>query len=262
MWKGSVSFGLVNIPVRVYQATQDREYSFNQLCPNGHRIQYKRWCPVEQKEISYKEIKKGYEVTKDKYIAIDKKEIDNIKIKTSKSIELKEFVEVKDLDPILIEKSYFIAPEVRRGVVDKTYVLFAAVLSETNKVAIGKVVLKDKEHVIALRAYQKGIVMHVLHFLDEVRPMDEIEEITQVQKMKIDNKEELSLAKLLVENLSTEHFDLSKYSDLYSKELKHLIDAKSKGKTYIKSVEVEKEAPKDLVAALKASLQKSKKSKH
>ena len=105
---------------------------------------------------------------------------------------------------------------------------------------VGKVILKDKEHVIALRAYQKGIVMHVLHFLDEVRPMDEIEEITQVQKMKIDNKEELSLANLLVEKLSTEHFDLSKYSDSYSEELKHLIEAKSKGKTYSKSVEVEK----------------------
>src|SRR5947209_9600890 len=106
MWKGSISFGLVNIPVKVYPATEDRAFSFNQLCPNGHRIQYKRWCSVEEREIHYNDIKKGYEVSNDSYIAIEKKDIDNIKLKTTNTVDVKEFIEAKDLDPILIEKSY------------------------------------------------------------------------------------------------------------------------------------------------------------
>jgi DNA end-binding protein Ku len=259
MWKGSISFGLVNIPAKVYLATENRELSFNQLCPNGHRIQYKKWCPIDEKEIGYADVKKGYQLSKDSYIAIDKKDIENIKLKTTTTIDVKEFIEAKELDPILIERSYYVAPDTKRGSVDKAYSLLVRILSETNKIAIGKVVFKDKEHVVALRAYQRGILMHILHYLDEIRPVDEIEGFTDAHKIKTDNKEELSLGKLLVENLSSKHFDMSKYSDSYTKELKKLVEAKSKGKTYAKPVVKEKEGTKDLVAALKASLQKKKK---
>lgn len=112
---------------------------------------------------------------------------------------------------------------------------------------------------VALRAYQRGILMHILYYLDEIRPVDEIEGFVHIQKIKIDNKEELSLGKLLVENLSSKHFDMSKYSDSYTEELKKLVEAKSKGKTYAKPVVIEKEGIKDLVAVLKASIQKTKK---
>src|ERR1700756_2634403 len=118
MWRGSISFGLVNIPAKVYLAVEDKEFSFNQLCPNGHRIQYKRWCPVDEMEVSYNEIKKGYEVSKDNYIAIDKKDLENIKLKTTKTIDVKEFIDAIDLDPILIERSYYVAPDTKRGSVD------------------------------------------------------------------------------------------------------------------------------------------------
>lgn len=93
MWTGSVSFGLVNIPVKVYLATEDREFSFNQLCPNGHRIQYKKWCPIEDKEVSYSEIKKGYEVTKDNYVVVEKGDLDKIKLKTTNTIDIIEFIQ-------------------------------------------------------------------------------------------------------------------------------------------------------------------------
>ena len=189
--------------VKVYLATQGREFSFNQLCPNGHRIQYKRWCPVEEKEIDSNEIKKGYEVSKNTYIAIEKKDIDNIKLKTTNTIDVKEFIEAKDFNPILIERSYYVAPDTKRGAVDKAYSLLARVLSETNKIAVGKVVFKDKEHVVALRPYQRGIAMHILHYLDEVRPADEIEGMANIQKAGIDNKEEISLGK----DVSTKSFD-------------------------------------------------------
>jgi len=255
-WKGSISFGLVNIPVGVYLATEGKEFSFNQLCANGHRIRYKKWCPVEEQEVPYSEIKKGYEVTKDQYIVLEKGDLDKIKLKTTNTIDIKEFVDEKELDPIMIEKSYYVAPD-NKNKNDKAYSLLVKVLSETKKIAVGKVVFKDKEHIVALRPYQRAIVMHLLHYIDEIRPVDEISELKELQRANVDNKE-LSLGKLLVENLSSEHFDLSQYSDAYAKELEKLIDSKVKGKTIVAEPQKVKEETKDLVAALKASLQKTK----
>ncbi|HMH10400.1 MAG TPA: Ku protein [Candidatus Nitrosopolaris rasttigaisensis] len=257
-WKGSISFGLVNIPVGVYLATEDREFSFNQLCANGHRIRYKKWCPVEEREVAYSDIKKGYEITKDQYIILEKQDLDKIKLKTTNTIDIKEFVDEKELDPIMIEKSYYVAPD-NKTKNDKAYSLLVKVLTETKKIAVGKVVFKDKEHIVALRPYQRAIVMHLLHYLDEIRPVDEISELKELQRANVDTKE-LSLGKMLVENLSSEHFDLSQYSDAYAKELEKLIDSKAKGKPIVAKPEKVKEQTKDLVAALKASLQKSKKS--
>jgi DNA end-binding protein Ku len=138
---------------------------------------------VEEKEIDYNEIKKGYKVSKDRYIAIEKKDIDNIKLKTTNTIDVKEFIEAKDFDPILIERSYYVAPDTKRGAIDKAYSLLVRILNESNKIAI--------EHVVALRPYQRGIVMHILHYLDEIRPVDEIEGLADIQEVKVDNKEEL-----------------------------------------------------------------------
>lgn len=241
-------------------ATEDREFSFNQLCDKAHRIRYKKWCPVEEREVSYSEIKKGYEVSKDNYIVIDKPDLDKIKLKTTSTIDVKEFVDEKEFDPILIEKSYYIAPDNKKNRDDKAYSLLVKVLTDTKKVAVGKVVLKDKEHLVVIRPYQRALVMHLVHYLDEIRPVDEIEELKNIQRASLDSKE-LSLGKMLVENLASEHLDLSKYSDAYAKELEKLIDAKSKGKTITEKPLEKVEQTKDLVAALKASLQKTKNKK-
>lgn len=262
MWKGSISFGLVNIPIGIYLATEGREFSFNQLCNKTHKIRYKKWCPVEEREVSYSEIKKGYEIAKDEYIVIDKSDLDRIKLKSTNTIDVKEFVDEKELDPILIEKSYYIAPDNKKNKNrnDRAYSLLVKVLTDTKKAAVGKVVLKDKEHLVVIRPYQRELVMHILHYLDEIRPADEIPELKDMQRVSLDSKE-LSLGKLLVENLSSEHLDLSKYSDVYTKELEKLIDSKAKGKP-ISEKPVEKvQETQDLVAALKASLQQKTKSK-
>lgn len=106
IWKGSISFGLVNIPIKLYTITDYKdEYTFNQLDKEGHKIQYKKWCPIEQREIPYSEIKKGYEISKDKYILIEKEDLEKIKAKTTKTIDIKEFIDSKEFDPLLIEKS-------------------------------------------------------------------------------------------------------------------------------------------------------------
>lgn len=258
IWKGSISFGLVNIPIKLYSATEDRNFSFNQLCESGHRVQYKRWCPVEDREVPWSEIKKGYEVAKDNYVLIDKADLEKIKIKTTKTIDIKEFVEADKLDPIFVEKSYYVAPDTKT--VDKAYSLFVNVLRNTNKVAVGKVVLRDREQLVALRAYQRGIIMHQLHYLDEIKPMDEIKEIAtnSAGRAKVD-EQEVSLGKALVENLTSEEFDVSQYSDVYAKQVEELINAKAQGRTHVvKDLPAEAESGKDLLAALKASVRKSK----
>lgn len=257
IWKGSISFGLVNIPIKLYSASENKEFSFNQLCPNGHRIQYKRWCPVEDKEVSWGEIQKGYEVSKDRYVLIQKEDLE--KIKTTKTVDVQEFIDAEDLDPVFIEKSFYVAPDTKT--VDKAYVLFVRVLNATKKVAIGKVVLREKEHLVALRAYQRGLVMHQLHYLDEIRPMDEIKGLDAAaasSKIKID-EQEISLGKALVENLTVESFDPSKYSDAYAKQLEELVSAKAEGKTHvIIEPTTQVDGGKDLLEALKASARKSK----
>jgi DNA end-binding protein Ku len=265
IWKGSISFGLVNIPIQVFSAAQKENYtSFNQLCEKGHKIRYKKWCPVEEREVQWSEIKKGYEVTKNNYVVLDKGEIDKIKLKTTNSVEIKEFIDAEDLDPIFVEKSYYIGPGPGKKKVEsaaKAYSLFVKILHETKKIAIGKVVLRDKEHLVALRAYQRGLVMHQLKYLDEIRPMDEIDGIDAPQNV---DAKELSLGKTLVDNLAIEKFDPGQYSDTYAKELEKLIEAKSRGQQItIKEEEKEHEETPDILEALKASLQiKSKPTKH
>ena len=259
LWKGSISFGLVNIPIQVFSATQKEEYtSFNQLCDKGHKIKYKKWCPVEEREVQWSEIKKGYEISKDTYVILEKEDLEKIKLKTTNAIELKEFIESEQFDPIFIEKNYYVGPETgkkkKKNEVssNKAYSLLVKILNETNKVAVGKVVLKDREHVVALRAYQRGLVMHQLKYLDEIRPMDEIGPLDALQQ--VDSKE-LSLGKTLVENLTTEKFDLGQYSDSYAKELENLIEAKSKGqKVSIKEEQEEVAETANILEALKSSL--------
>jgi DNA end-binding protein Ku len=263
IWKGTISFGLVNIPIQVFSAEQKEEYtSFSQLCQKGHRIKYKKWCPVEDREVPWSEIKKGYEFTKNNYVLIEKEEIENIKLKTTNTIEIKEFINLEEFDPLFIEKSYYIGPDTgkkKKGsdnttntIPAKAYSLFVKILNETKKVAIGKVVLRDKEQLVGLRAYQRGLVMHQLKYLDEIRPMDEIGGLDSAQKI---DANELSLGKTLVENLTAEEFDLGQYSDAYAKELEKLIEAKSRGeKVTIKEEEEKPEETTDLLKALRASI--------
>jgi DNA end-binding protein Ku len=270
IWKGSISFGLVNIPVKLYTTSDNnKDFSFNQLDDKGHRIKYKKWCLIEDREVPYSELKKGYRISKDNYAIVEKQDLDKIKMKTTQSIDIKEFVDSKDFDPLLIEKSYYVAPEKNKktGAIDKAYTLFAKVINETSKIAIGKVVLKDREHLVALRAYQRGIVMHQLRYIDEVKPVDEVEGMdgsATSSQPSIDNKE-LSLGKTLVENLSSKEFDISQYSDEYTKQLEQLINAKIAGKQTVNVTEAgnreekDDDVSKNLLEALKASVrQKSK----
>lgn len=271
VWSGSISFGLVNIPIRLYTATDtSKDFSFNQLDAKGHRIRYKKWCPVEEREVPYSEIQKGYEIAKDQYVIIQKQDLDKIAVESTRIIDIKEFIDEQELDPLFIEKSYYIAPDStvnRKGrkiresnsvsTQDKAYSLLVKVLHDKKKAAIGKVVLRsEREHLVAIRAYQRGLVLHTLHYLTEIRPLEDIKEISETKVPAIDEKES-SLGNLLVENLTSKDFDISHYEDEYTEQLEKLINAKAKGKAHL--IKQTSEAPKqtqDLVAALKASLAK------
>jgi DNA end-binding protein Ku len=278
IWKGSISFGLVNIPIKLYTTTDNNnEFSFNQLDKEGHRIQYKKWCPIEEREIPYSELRKGYEISKDKYVLVEKEDLEKIKAKTTKTIDIKEFIDTKEFDPILVEKSYYVAPDNGSSgghknsksktknissASNKAYNLFVSTIRETDKIAIGKVVLKDREHLVALRSYQKGLIMHQLMYQEEIKPIDEVEGMpgseNSIPTSAIDERE-IELGKLLVDNLTNKEFDASQYSDDYAKQLENLISAKSQGKVYTFEETMEKNDVGDnLLEALKASVQKSK----
>jgi DNA end-binding protein Ku len=222
--------------------------------------------------VQYSEIKKGYELAKDKYVVIEKQEFEKIAIESTRTINIKEFIDEWELDPLFVEKSYYIAPDLvdkrrKKGkdsssspvtIQDKAYSLLVKVLHDTKKIAIGKLVLKDgeKEHLIAIRAYQRGFIMHTLHYIDEIKPVEDIKEISETKVPEID-KNELSLGKLLVENLTSKGFDISRYHDEYVEKLEDLIKAKAKGEVQVVRQAVKKpRQTQDLIAALKASLAK------
>ena len=279
MWKGTISFGLVNIPIKLYNAIDtSQKISFNQLDSKGHRVQYKKWCSVEEREVPYTEIKKGYELAKDKYVVIEKEDLEEIAIDSTRTIAIKEFISEQELDPLFVERSYYIAPDSTnkrktkikkqdkdtssssstKATQDKAYSLLVKILHDTNKIAIGKVVLSDgeNEHLVAIRAYQRGFILHTLHYLDEIRPVEDIKEISETKVPEID-KNEMSLGKLLVESLTSKGFDISRYNDEYTEKLQDLIRAKSKGELKVIRQAVKKpKQTQDLIAALKASLAK------
>ncbi|MGB7634856.1 MAG: Ku protein [Nitrososphaeraceae archaeon] len=270
IWTGSISFGLVNVPVKLYTTIDtSKDFSFNQLDKEGHRIRYKKWCPVEEREVEYAEIKKGYEIAKDQHVIIEKQDLEKIAIESTRTINIKEFIDEEELDPLFVDKSYYIAPDSidkrsrKKGkdtsapkVQDKAYSLLVKVLHDTKMAAIGKVVLRgEKEHLVAIRAYQRGLVLHTLHYLSEIRPLETITEISEAKVPPIDEKE-MSLGKLLVENLTSKDFDISRYHDEYTEELEKLINAKAKGKvSVIRQATKGPQKTQDLIAALKASLE-------
>lgn len=270
IWTGSISFGLVNVPVRLYTTIDtSKDFSFNQLDKEGHRIRYKKWCPVEEREVEYSEIKKGYEIAKDQYVVVETQDLEKIAVESTRTINIKEFIDEQELDPLFVEKSYYIAPDStdKRGrkkakanpapsVQDKAYSLLVKVLHDMKKAAIGKVVLRgEKERLVAIRAYQRGLVLHTLHYLSEIKPLEAITEISETKVPPIDEKER-SLGQLLVENLTSKDFDISRYHDEYTDELEKLINAKAKGKVrVIRQVTKEPQQTQDLIAALKASLE-------
>ncbi len=250
MWSGTISFGLVNVPVKLFSAARSQDVRFNQLhSKDGGRIRMKRVCEVDGQEVPYEDIAKGYEVGPDQYVMIDPDELDALAPTVTEGIEIEEFVDLADIDPIFFENSYYLAPD-KGGV--KAYALLLNAMKESNKIAIGRVVLRQKQYLVALRPTGDALSMATLYYPDEVVSQDAIDGLPK--EMPKVNDRELSMAQQLIKTLSND-FDPSKYQDEYRERVLELIEQKAKGQEVVIAAPEEKPARVvDLMAALEASI--------
>ena len=256
IWTGTVSFALLSVPVKLYTATRSKDISFNQIEKStGGRIKQKRVSATTGEEVAADDIVKGYDLGGERYVVIEPDELEALAPRDAaneRTIQILDFVDLADIDPIYYEKAYYIAPD-KGGA--RPYALLVKAMTETKKVAIAKVVLRSKEYLTAIRPLGDMLCMETMLFADEVVNPAEIDGLPD-HAISIAEKE-LDMAKMLVET-SASAFEPSKYKDEYRERVMALIDAKSAGEIY--EVPLTEEAPKvvDLMAALEASLAAAK----
>jgi len=257
MWKGVVSFGMVSIPIRLYNATESSaKVSFRQLCPEHHSpISYKRWCAEGEHEVTYSEIQRGYEVGKDRYVIIDDKDLDNLPLPTAHSIDIEEFVPTDDVEPgLYFNNAYYMEPE---ELGKKPYQLLRKALESTGRMAIAKIALRDREHLAALHPNGAGLLMNTLHWPDEIRSTEGLKGLEGDVKI---NPKELEMAKALIESLA-DSFDPSRYKDEYREAVMKVVQAKIEGEVIEAPAAPQPAKVMDLMEALRASVEAAKKSR-
>jgi DNA end-binding protein Ku len=250
VWKGSISFGLVNIPVRLYAAVEPQSKGFRLLHKKDKvPIQYKRWCPKHKQEVAWGDIVKGVEMGKNKYVVLEKEELDQLKPKKTDEIEIVEIIDAWQIDPIYYDHHYFIGPDSEN---EKAYFLFKQVMEQCAKAALGRFVLHEKEYVCAIESYKEGLLLTTLNYAHEIRNITHVDFLADTPTMKA---QEVSLAMQLIEKLEKKEFDITKFEDTYMDELKALLKKKVKGVVIVVKQKPEKVAKeKNLIEALKASL--------
>jgi DNA end-binding protein Ku len=257
IWTGAISFGMVTVPVKLYSAINRKTVRFHQLNgKTGVRIAQKRVDPQSGDEVPYEDIVKGYEIAPDRYVLIEPGELEAIAPKKTKTIEIEDFVELSQIDPVFYDHPYYLAPGPGGA---KPYKLLVEAMRETGKVAIARVVIRSKEALVALRPIGDALGMATMIFADEVISPDRLDEIAEAQEVKT-TKKELDIAKQLVESLAGD-FKPDSYSDAYRQQVMEMIESKAEGKEIAvqpEADEVAAPAP-DLMGALKASLEAVKK---
>ena len=250
IWSGSVSFGLVNVPIKLVTATSPKDVRFHQLHDvDGARINQKRVCSKDGEEVDYAHIVKGYDLGGGRYVVIDPEELRGIDPAASRTIDIEEFVDLVDIDPIYFENSYYLVPDNRA---EKAYALLVDAMTETGKVALGRFVLRTKQYLVTLRPKDGVLVLSTMLFSDEVIDSGDLEVPTAGETRP--SSRELAMAQQLVESLSTE-FDPNKYHDTYREQVLDLIEKKAEGQEIAEVPEPAAAAPVvDLMAALEASL--------
>ena len=249
MWRGAISFGMVAIPVRLYLATESKSVSFRLLCPNDKTpIRNKRWCPTEDKEIGWNEALRGFEVGKDDYVIIEDNDLDELPLNSTHTIDIVEFCPDQEIEAgVYLKSAYYLEPE---AVGAKPYNLLRAALEKTGKVAIGKIALRDREHLCRLALHEDGLLLNTLYWPDEIRSAGEL---SQPADGAVGNRE-LDMAVVLVENLSA-HFDPQRHHDEYREALLKVVEAKLGNQPLEQRAAPEPAKVTDLMAALKASVE-------
>ena len=253
IWKGHIQFSLVTIPIRIYNAIDSGQtISFNLLSKEGHNpVSYEKKDKVTGETLRTEDIVKGYQYEPGQYVIIDQEDFDKVKLKSERIIEIQGFVDTKEVHPTLYESPYYIGPD--GDMAAKTYGLLSQTLKETGRIAVGKVVLRDRETPVLITPHETGMVMYRLRYPAEVRSIREVPQLLEVKT----DKEQLKLAKTLVDSMTTKLANIE-MKDNYYDALKAIIDAKIQGKEV---VSIEEEAPKvvDIMTALKASIDAAKK---
>jgi DNA end-binding protein Ku len=256
IWSGAISFGLVNIPVKLYSAVSRKTVRFHQLdsADNG-RIQQRRVNPRTGEEVPYENLVKGYEIGPDRYVVVEPDELDSLAPEKTRTIDIEDFVDLDQIDPIFYDHPYYLVPD--KGA-EKAYRLLLDAMGESGKVAIARVVLRSKENLVAIRPRDDVLTMETLLFSDEVIAPDDLDGVQEAGSAKKTTKRELEMAQQLIDSLASD-FEPDKYRDEYRDRVLDLIERKSQGEEIV--VEAPAEEPKkvpDLMAALEASIAQSK----
>jgi len=258
IWSGAISFGLVNIPVKLYSAVSRKTVRFHQIdAESGQRIRQQRVNPETGEEVSYDQIVKGYEISPDQYVTITPEELEALEPQKTRTIDIEQFVDLEQIDPIHYDHPYYLAPDKGAG---KAYKLLLDAMEQADKVGIARVVIRSKENLVALRSYNGALTMETMLFPDEVVDPSSIDDIGAADGDVKTTKRELDMAKQLIESLSAD-FDPSGYHDEYRERVLEMIERKAAGETItIEAPEPERKEVPDLMAALEASIANSKSS--
>jgi DNA end-binding protein Ku len=251
IWSGAISFGLVNVPVKLYAATSPKTVRFHQLsAKTGGRVRQKRVDSTTGDEVPYEDIVKGYEITPDRYVVITPEELDSLDVKATKTIDVEDFVDLVDIDPIYFDHAYYVAPATGGA---KAYRLLLDAMRESGKVALARIVLRSKQQLCALRPAGDVLTLSTMLFGDEVLTPDRLDELDSVAETEASERE-LTMARQLIDSLSSD-FEPSKYRDEYRDRVLALIERKAGGEEIaVQPMAEEAEPAPDLMAALEASL--------
>ena len=257
IWGGAISFGLVNVPVKLYTAVRKKDVRFHQLhAADGARINQKRVCSADGEEVAYEDIVKGYDMGGGQYVLIDPDELDALDPEATHTIDIEDFVDLDQIDPLFFDASYYVLPDERGA---KAYRLLLESMRDSNKVGIARVVMRSKQYLVAIRPVDEALVMSTMNFADEVVPQDDLEGLPGKAANVSDR--ELKMARSLIESLTTD-FDPSKYEDTYREKVLELIEQKAAGQEVVVQPAAKAATPVvDLMAALEASLAAAKEGK-
>jgi len=251
MWKGSISFGLVNIPVKMFAATEDKDIRFRNIHKECHTpIKYEQVCPHCNKKVGPDEIVRGYEYEPGKFVIIEDSDLDAIRTDITKSVEIIDFVLLKDIDPIYFAKSYYLSPQ---DTGSKAYNLLREAMNKTGRIAVARMVIRDKESLAVVRVYRNVLVLETIYYPDEVRDVNQVPGVAENAKLV---ESELNVATQLIDAL-THGFEPEKYRNDYREKLMEVIRKKAEGDEIVTRPEVQKTNVIDLMQALQASLQQT-----
>lgn len=253
IWTGTITFGLLNVPVKLYSAVSSKAIRFRELRESdGSRVRHKRVAETDGEEVAYEDLVKGYEISPEQYVILSREELDSLAPKRSKAIEIEDFVDLDQIDPIYFNQPYYLGPAPGA---ERAYALLAEAMGEQRKVAIARFVLRNRESLCAIRAGDGVLTLATMRFADEVVPASQLEGLLGEEPDTPPRKQEIEMAKQLIESLATD-FDPASYEDEYRSELLSLIERKAAGEDVLATKAETPKATKapDLMAALEESL--------